>query len=99
MKFIKPNGIVVCDRNIEKIPPTKTALVEHVKRAVLQSGFIWGHYMDVSPNLPDIATWGWGLEIGAYHPFRSALPASSAVCCELIKSRCKKGLHSITSQM
>ena len=39
-------------RKIEKIPPTKAALQEHVKRAAYQAGHVWGQALIPNPVLP-----------------------------------------------
>ncbi len=36
----------------QQIPPTRAALVEHVKRAVCQGGHIWGKTLLPDPVLP-----------------------------------------------
>ena len=39
-------------RSIENIPPTKAALVQHIKRAVYQAGYCWAQATTSSPDLP-----------------------------------------------
>ncbi|KAK0150015.1 hypothetical protein N1851_009250 [Merluccius polli] len=45
-------------RGMEQIPPTKEALVQHLKRAVYQGGHCWGQALEVAPNMPSPADWG-----------------------------------------
>ena len=44
--------------SVESIPPTKAALEEHVKRAVLQGGHVWGQALVLTPELPSPCKWG-----------------------------------------
>lgn len=37
-------------RGMESIPPTKDALVQHLKRAVYRGGHCWGQALEVAPN-------------------------------------------------
>ncbi|CAH3151254.1 unnamed protein product [Porites lobata] len=46
-------------RSIENIPPTKAALVQHIKRAVYQAGYCWAQATTSSPDLPCPSEWGW----------------------------------------
>ncbi len=40
-------------------PPTRAALIQHVKRAVYQGGHCWGKALQVSLNIPSPQNWGW----------------------------------------
>ena len=46
-------------RGMEQIPPTKDALVQHLKRAVYQGGHCWGQALVVAPKMPSPTDWGW----------------------------------------
>ncbi len=37
-------------RGMELIPPTKDALVQHLKRTVYRGGHCWGQALEVAPN-------------------------------------------------
>jgi hypothetical protein len=41
------------------IPPSKAALTEHVKRAVLQAGHTWGQSLNRMMHLQAPNSWGW----------------------------------------
>ena len=51
-------------KQFDAIPPTRTALLEHSKRAVLQVGYIWGQALIPSPTMPNPQDWGWTLDGG-----------------------------------
>ena len=42
---------------IENIPPSSSALLQHIKRAALQAGHIWGQALVAKPTLPSPADW------------------------------------------
>ena len=43
----------------DSLPPTKTALTEHAKKATYQGGQVWGQSIRSQMKLPDPAAWGW----------------------------------------
>ena len=45
-------------KSLENIPPTKDALLQHIKRAILQAG-IWSTSNISQPPIPDPEVWGW----------------------------------------
>jgi hypothetical protein len=47
------------------IPPSRAALVEHIKRSVLQVGHTWGQSLCKSPTLPS-SRWGWEKDSGVW---------------------------------
>lgn len=77
-------------RQIENIPPTSEALLQHMKRAIYQGGFIWSQMGQPTPTLPDPAEWGWQFDTGKWKPFWTSLPEASSMCRELLKCGCKK---------
>lgn len=78
-------------RQLDRIPPTKAALIEHVKRAAYQAGHVWGQSCVAQQNLPNPSDWGWTKEASdRWVPFWSALPEAAKSCKELIKCGCKK---------
>ena len=48
--------IFVKRTNVKKIPPTKAALKQHVKRAVYQVGYVWGQLLITTPSP---TSWRW----------------------------------------
>ena len=78
-------------RQFDTIPPTRAALLEHSKRAVLQAGYIWGQALTPNPTLPSPQDWGWTLDGGLWMPFWTTLPDVMGSCQELVRCGCKKG--------
>ncbi len=70
-------------RGMEQIPPTKDALVQHLKRAVYQGGQCWGQALEVAPNMPSPTDWGW-MNPGDGRPFWSNLKQASQSILELL---------------
>jgi len=81
--------------NVELILPTKSALEEHVKRAVYQGGHVWSQVLLPALELPPAtswACWGWTKsEEGLYEPHWTRLPQAAQTCCELLSCKYKKG--------
>lgn len=78
-------------RSLENIPPTRESLMQHVKRAVLQGGYVWGQTLLKQPILPCPSKWGWKLENSRWVPYWTALPQAKDSCYELIRCGCKVG--------
>ena len=79
-------------RSIENIPPTKAALVQHIKRAVYQAGYCWAQAMTSSPDLPCPSEWGWKRkEPCSWEANWTSLPEATVACRELLRCGCKKG--------
>ena len=78
-------------RQIENIPPTKAALLQHIKCASLQSGYVWAQRTVRTPYLPNPQDWGWTQhsDNSLWEPLWTDLPEASKDCRELIKCRCK----------
>ena len=45
-------------RTMEPNKPTKAALLQHVRRAAYQAGYVWSHALVPVPVLPSPALWG-----------------------------------------
>ena len=45
-------------QNLEVVPPTKNALLQHVKRAIHQCG-VWSRALEPQQNLPSLSDFGW----------------------------------------
>jgi len=78
-------------RSMESIPPTRDALVQHVKRACFQVVFIWNTALQSCPTLPSPSEWGWMVDGGKWNPVWMTLPQASKICMELLKCGCKTG--------
>ena len=78
-------------RQFDAIPPTRAALLEHSKRAVLQAGYIWGQALIPCPTMPNPQDWGWTLDGGLWRPYWTTPPDVMGYCQELVRCGCKKG--------
>jgi hypothetical protein len=58
------------------IPPSRAALVEHIKRSVLQAGHTWGQSLCMSPTLPSPSRWGWEIDSGVWVPHWTSFKVS-----------------------
>ena len=61
-------------RTFEYIPPTKAALVEHIKRTTHQAGYVWVQSIIAKQVLPSPNLWGWVKSETGWVPFWTALP-------------------------
>ena len=77
-------------RTMENLPPTKAALVQHIKRAVYQGGHCWGHATEAAPEMPSPENWGW-TEPSNWKPIWTTLPEAAVSSRELLRCGCKKG--------
>ncbi len=77
-------------RILENIPPTKAALVQHIRHTYFQAN-IWSQSLLTSPQISDPSDWGWVKESNGWQPLWTTLPEASNSCHELIRCRCKKG--------
>ena len=77
-------------RSIEAIPPTREALIQHIKRAAYQAGFCWGQMMICLPELPSPAEWGWVQGENGWGIYWTTLPEATEACQQLITCGCKK---------
>ena len=78
-------------RNLENIPPTRTALEQHTMRAVFQGANIWGQVLLTQPVIPSPSAWGWEKDGTSWKPKWTTLPQAKDTCYELIHCGCKKG--------
>ena len=75
--------------SVQRIPPTRAALEQHVKRAVFQGGHVWGQTLVPQPVLPSPASWGWiNTDDELYEPHWTTLPEASKTCYKLISLCC-----------
>ena len=78
-------------RQIQNIPPTRDALVQHIKRAIFQAAYIWGEMFVRMPEMPSPANWGWqrNSDSGPWSPLWITLSEAAKACRELLKCQCK----------
>ena len=80
------------NRKMEYIPPTLHALEQHAKRAVYQTGHIWGHSLIGEPEVPSPDSRGWKrvTDDSSWTPCWTTLPEAAKSWQDLLKCRCKK---------
>ena len=79
-------------RQIDAIPPTEAALMQHTKRAIYQGALVWGSALNPSPELPSPSDFGWTKTNGLlWEPLWTTLPEAAASCQELVHCKCKVG--------
>lgn len=77
-------------RNIEHIPTTSDALLQHVKRAMLQCN-IWTNCLMKNPQTYDPCQWGWKKDDSTtFKPLWITRPDVSKHCQELVSCKCKE---------
>ena len=75
-------------KSLEYLPPTQTALYQHICRAVLQVT-IWSQATSIHMEIPDFQEWGWHKESsGMWLLYWTALQDSSKACCILLQCGC-----------
>ena len=77
-------------RDVNNIPPTKGALIQHVRKAVSQARHYWNQVSKLIMNLPPPEGWGHP-GTGKWTVVWSHLPEASKVCSELPNCSCTKG--------
>ena len=77
-------------RAMDAIPPTRGALVQHIKREVYQGGHCWGQATAVAQKLTSPNEWGWA-EPPNWKQLWTTLPEASTSSRELISCGYKKG--------
>ena len=75
---------------MDALPPSRAALIQHIKRAVYQGGHCWGKMLQVSIQLPSPGDWGW-TDSANWKPLWTTLPEASISSRELLRCGCKKG--------
>ena len=66
----------------------QNALLQHVKRAVLQTG-IWTTCIEPVQNIPSPVGWGWSDDLGSLSVVWMTIAEAARACSELIKCCCK----------
>ena len=78
--------------SLERIPPTRAALFQHVKRTLLVSVFIWGKCLNREINLPSPKEygWEWNDRLQIWMPLWTTLQDVSSACSMLLHCSCRK---------
>ena len=74
---------------MDAIPPTRAALLQHIKRAVYQGVHCWGKMLQVPIGMPPSGDWGW-VDPQNWRSMWTIYEASTA-SRKLIHCGCKKG--------
>ena len=75
-------------KTLENLPPTRAALLQHIKRAVLQASFYWKQALLVHQEIPDFIEWEWERDDQvAWLPFWTTLKDSSQSCSILLAAK------------
>ena len=79
-------------QSLERIPPTKAALYQHTKRALLVSAHIWHCCLNRKLNLPDpkMHGWEWHSRLEIWVPYWTSLGDASTACALLLHCGCTK---------
>ena len=80
-------------RPYEAIPPTRDALLQHVKRAAYQAGCIWSQSTVCQPETQSPADWGWTKKGDLWQIFWTELLPIAESCEQLTKCGCKSECH------
>ena len=75
-------------RSVERLPPTKDALLQHTRRSVCQAG-IWTTSTQTLQVLPSPEDFAWNNSSGTWLPVWITIPEVSKACRELVKCCCK----------
>ena len=78
-------------RSLDKIPPIQASLLQHVKRAVFQSGFVWSQTLFKQPRLSSPPRRKWQLESNRWVPHWTTLSQAKDSCYQLIQCGSKAG--------
>ena len=80
-------------KSYQSIPPTRAALVQHLKRSAYQTGCIWSQATVCHPETLSPADWGWIKDADIWKTYWSTLPPIATSCQELAKCGCKMECH------
>ena len=73
----------------ENLPPTKDALIQHVRRVIYQAGYVWRQFLVPMKCLPSPAQFGWKETIDGFQPYWKTLPKAMKAVDEVVRCECK----------
>ena len=76
------------NREMDKLPPTKDALLQHTRRAVYQTG-VWTMSTQTHLVVPSPQDFAWTKVSESWVPVWMTIPEVSRSCSELVKCSCK----------
>ena len=77
-------------RSFEHPPPTKEALLEHIKRAVYQASHVWNQCLVSQQVALNPGSWGWEATDSLWKPFWTPIPSAVKGIKELTSCGCQK---------
>ena len=78
-------------KTLENIQPSRAALFEHTKRALVQASFYWNRATLVHQEIPDFREWGWQMEYnGIWLPYWTTYSIASKACSILLHCNCER---------
>ena len=77
-------------RTFEFLPPTKAALIEHIKRTTYHTRYVWGQSLIAEQVLPSPDSWGWAMSEFGWVLFWTPLSQASEALEELVSCSCTK---------
>ena len=80
-------------RPYQAIPPTRSALLQQVKRAAYQAGCVWSQSTLRQPETQSPADWGWAKNGDLWNVVWTTLPPIVESCQQLTKCGCKSDCH------
>ena len=79
------------NQNLDIIPPTENALLQHCKRAIYQTG-VWSRCLEPNQNLPSPSNFGWKRSTDPNVPWEPVWITNgeaSRECREFVKCSCQ----------
>ena len=80
-------------RPYQAIPPTRSALLQHVKRAAYQAVSVWSQSTLRQPETQSPADWGWANNGDLWNVVWTTFPPIVESCQQLTKCGCKSDCH------
>ena len=71
----------------ERLPPTKAALIQAIKRAHFQRN-VWYNDTVANPNTPSPSEYGWREEAGGFSPVMTTMDLAPEAILQLVKCGC-----------
>lgn len=74
---------------LENMPPTQDALMQHTLRCCYQAGHVWGQSCVRNPELPSPSKWGWSMgKENRWEPCWITTPEAIESCVEILSCQC-----------
>ena len=80
-------------RPYQAIQATRSALLQHVKRAAYQAGCIWSQSTLRQPEMQSLADWRWAKNVDLWNVVWTMIPPSVESCQQVTKRGCRSACH------